>query len=72
MKIFSFISSIIAAGVTIYYLITDLPSLTNFNGVIYLILMLVLLAICITGIVINAPHIIRHSRKNKHYHQLKH
>jgi hypothetical protein len=72
MKIFSFISSIIAAGITIYYVITDLPSFTNFNGVIYFILLMVLLAICITGIILNVPHIVKPHRKSKHYHQLKH
>lgn len=56
MKVFSFISSVIAFGTTLFFLITDFPHLDTFNGIIYFSLMVILLLICVTGIVVNMPH----------------
>lgn len=67
MKIFSFIISIIVFGVTLFYLITDFPSLHNINGFIYLFLMLILLLICITGILVNMPLVKKIRRRRKSY-----
>lgn len=55
MRVFNFIASIVAFLATLFYLILDFPNLDNFNGVIYLLLMIILLVICITGIIFNAP-----------------
>lgn len=64
MRTFSFICSIMAFTATLFYLVTDFPSLENLNGIIYLSMLAVLLLICITGIIINWPHISMKVRKN--------
>lgn len=55
MRIFNFIASVVAFVAALFYLILDFPNLDNFNGVIYFLLMIILLVICITGIIFNAP-----------------
>jgi len=55
MKIFSLLVSVIAFVSTLFFLVTAFPDVTTFNGTIYLLLLVVLLLICITGIIINKP-----------------
>jgi len=55
MRNFSFIFSLSAFIVTMYFLITDFPALDSSEGIIYLSMVIVLLLICITGVIINRP-----------------
>lgn len=55
MRNFSFIFSLVAFVVTVYFLATDFPSLDSGEGIIYLSIVVVLLLICITGVIINRP-----------------
>jgi hypothetical protein len=55
MKNFSFIFSLLAFLVTMYFLVIDFPALDNSEGIIYFSMVIVLLLICITGVIINRP-----------------
>ncbi|MNJ95120.1 hypothetical protein D3C87_128260 [compost metagenome] len=55
MRKFSLIMSLAAFATALFYLILDFPSLDNFGGIVYFLLMIVLLLICVTGIIINMP-----------------
>ncbi|MXN89759.1 hypothetical protein GR160_00830 [Flavobacterium sp. Sd200] len=63
MKIFSLIVSVATFMVTFYFLVSDFPDITTFDGSIYLGLMIILLLICITGIIINKPVVAKARRK---------
>jgi hypothetical protein len=72
MKIFSFISSIIAFALTLFFLITDFPDINTFNGFLYFSLFLILMVICITGILYNRPVIQRIHRRFRVANHSKH
>lgn len=55
MRIFSFIASVIALIISVFYMITDLPNLHKFEGLIYFFILFILILICVTGIIINIP-----------------
>lgn len=59
MKVFSLVLSVITSTITLFFLITDFPDISTFNGIIYFSLLIVLLLICITGIIVNFPIISR-------------
>lgn len=63
MKLFSLTVSIVTFAVTFFFLVSDFPDIATFDGSIYLVLMLILLLICITGIIINKPVIAKSKRK---------
>lgn len=59
MKIFSLVLSIITSTIALFFLITDFPDVSTFDGIIYFLMLVVLLLICITGIIVNFPLITR-------------
>ena len=63
MKLFSLIVSVVTFMVTLFFLFSDFPDTSTFNGIIYLGLMLILLLICITGIIINKPIIVAKTKR---------
>ncbi|KGO88565.1 hypothetical protein Q765_01260 [Flavobacterium rivuli WB 3.3-2 = DSM 21788] len=65
MKLFSFIVSVVMFITTLFFFISDFPDITTFNGTVYLLLLVVLLLICLTGIIINKPVFVKHKRKYK-------
>ncbi|WP_297334186.1 hypothetical protein [Flavobacterium sp.] len=64
MKLFSFILSVIVFFVALYYFIEELPQLQTFNDGIYITLLGILMAICITGIFINSDFLVRKRRSS--------
>lgn len=72
MRIFSFISSLITLVFTVFFLVTEFPMLDTLNGIIYLLLMLILLFICITGIIINMPLSARPQKRFRIVNHAKH
>jgi ABC-type transport system involved in multi-copper enzyme maturation permease subunit len=65
MRVFSFISSVIAFVITTFYLFVDFPDTGNLNGIIYFSLMIILLLICVMGIAFNISVISGLQRKFK-------
>ncbi len=64
MKLFSLLLSIGTFGVALYFFIIKITgSVTTFNDYIYVSLLITLMAICVTGVIINWE--ILRSRKNK-------
>jgi len=63
MKIFGFVSSVVAFLATLFFLIADFPDIGQFNGVIYFSLMIILLAMCVTGIITYMPPSLRAGRR---------
>ncbi|MBE99810.1 hypothetical protein [Flavobacterium coralii] len=64
MKLFSFILSVVVFFVALYYFIEELPQLQTFNDGIYITLLGILMAICITGVFINSDFLVR-KRKSR-------
>lgn len=64
MKLFSFILSVVVFFVALYYFIEELPQLQTFNDGIYITLLGILMAICITGIFINSDFLVRKRRSS--------
>ena len=72
MRIFSFIISVLALLVSLCYLILDFPNFDDANGVLYFSIFLILMLICITGIIINSPTLVRsHTHKREKNNKYK-
>ena len=48
-----------------YFFVTDFRESTELNYLIYMSLLVILMLICVVGVMINLPMIIRHRRKMK-------
>jgi membrane protein YdbS with pleckstrin-like domain len=59
MRLFSLILSALTLVVTVIALVTNFPDINSLDNIIYLGLMLLLLAICSLGIILNLPEISR-------------
>ncbi len=53
MKLFSLILSILVFFISLYFFVDKVSYIHNFNDVIYISLLGILMIICITGIIIN-------------------
>ena len=53
MKLFSLLLSILVFFVSLYFFIDKVSEIYTFNDMIYISLLVVLMAICITGVIIN-------------------
>jgi len=65
MKALSLITSIVGLLAAAYYFVIDFNLSGETNHLIYMSLLVVLMMICIVGILINVPLIIRERRKMK-------
>lgn len=65
MKILSLMLSLVVFAVSGYFLVTDFTQSTELNYIIYMSLLVILMLICIVGVMINLPMIIRQRRKMK-------
>ncbi|RDI14541.1 hypothetical protein DEU42_102238 [Flavobacterium sp. AG291] len=63
MKLFSLILSIIVFIVSLYFFVLKIDDIDSVNDIIYVSLLLVLMAICIVGVIINWEFF--RQRKNK-------
>ncbi len=53
MKLFSFILSVIVFFLSLYFFVIKIPHVDSLNDVIYISLLLILMAICILGVILN-------------------
>jgi predicted membrane channel-forming protein YqfA (hemolysin III family) len=53
MKLFSFILSVVVFFISLYFFVAEMPYIITFNDAIYASLLVILMAICITGVIIN-------------------
>jgi hypothetical protein len=53
MKLFSLVLSILTFAVSLYFFIMKIADVDTFDEIIYVSLLITLMAICITGIIIN-------------------
>ncbi len=54
MKLFSLLLSIIVFFVSLYFLVGEITyGIYTFNEVIYILLLVILMVICVTGVIIN-------------------
>lgn len=53
MKLFSLILSIVVFFVSLYFFFDKIPFVESFNDGIYISLLVLLMAICVTGVIIN-------------------
>ncbi|KAF2509768.1 hypothetical protein E0W72_09655 [Flavobacterium arcticum] len=53
MKLFSLLLSILVFFISLYFFIEKVSDIDTFNDVIYISLLITLMAICITGVIIN-------------------
>lgn len=65
MKTLSLILSIIVFFAAGYFFVTDFTSSTETNYLIYMSLLVILMLICVVGVMINLPMILRHRREMK-------
>lgn len=72
MKALSLIVSTVVFLISGYYFVTDFQLSGEMNHIIYMSLLLILMLICVVGILINVPLILRERRKMKAlvYHKL--
>jgi hypothetical protein len=63
MRTLSLILSIVVFFTAGYFFIDDFTNSTETNYLIYMALLVILMLICIIGVMINLPMIIRHRRK---------
>lgn len=63
MKTLSLILSVVVFFTAGYFVITDFAYSTETNYLIYMSLLIILMLICIIGVMINLPDIIRQRRK---------
>jgi hypothetical protein len=63
MKVFSLILSVVVFVATGYFFITDFRATTELNYLIYMSLLVILMLICVVGVMINLPILIRERRK---------
>ncbi|RZJ64015.1 MAG: hypothetical protein EOO45_19505 [Flavobacterium sp.] len=54
MKLFSLLLSVAVFFIATYFLIIDLPFADSLNDAIYIALLVVLMAICVVGVLINS------------------
>jgi membrane protein DedA with SNARE-associated domain len=64
MKLFSLILSVIMFFVALYFFVMKIPYVDSLDEVIYISLLITLMAICITGVIINWEFF-RRRRKNR-------
>ena len=62
MKLFSFLLSIVVFFASLYFFTLKVPDVNTDNDVIYIALLVILMAICIVGVLINWEFVTR--RKN--------
>jgi hypothetical protein len=62
MKLFSFLLSIVVFFASLYFFTLKVPDVNTDNDVIYVALLVILMAICIVGVLINWEFVTR--RKN--------
>jgi len=65
MKTLSLILSIVVFFTAGYFFIVDFTASTETNYLIYMALLVILMLICVVGIMINLPMIIRQRRQMK-------
>ena len=53
MKLFSLILSVVVFFVSLYFFFDKIPFVESFNDGIYVSLLVLLMAICVTGVIIN-------------------
>ncbi|KGO87750.1 hypothetical protein Q765_04460 [Flavobacterium rivuli WB 3.3-2 = DSM 21788] len=53
MKLFSLILSVVVFFISLYFFVLKLSYINNLNDVIYISLLVTLMAICVTGVIIN-------------------
>lgn len=53
MKLFSLILSVVVFFVSLYFFFDKIPFVESFNDGIYISLLVLLMAICVTGVIIN-------------------
>lgn len=53
MKLFSLILSVVMFFVSLYFFFDKIPFVESFNDGIYISLLVLLMAICVTGVIIN-------------------
>jgi hypothetical protein len=53
MKVFSFILSVVVFFASLYYFVLKIPHVDSLNDIIYVTLLVILMAICIIGIIVN-------------------
>ena len=63
MKIFSLILSLIVFGVAGYFFVADFTPSTELNYLIYMSLLVILMLICVVGVMLNLPVILKQRRK---------
>ena len=64
MKLFSLILSVVVFFISLYFFVIKLPNINNFNDVIYILLLVTLMAICVTGVIINWGFFTRKRKAN--------
>ncbi|WP_188619559.1 hypothetical protein [Flavobacterium suaedae] len=64
MKLFSLILSIVVFFVSLYFFFDKIPFVESFNDGIYISLLVLLMAICVTGVIINWE-VFRKNKKGK-------
>ena len=65
MKVLSLTLSLFVFTASGYFFVTDFRPATEMNYVIYMSLLVILMLICIVGVMINLPMIIRERRRMK-------
>ncbi|MEL1244496.1 hypothetical protein AAEO56_09505 [Flavobacterium sp. DGU11] len=65
MKLFSLLLSVTVFFVSLYFFILELPVRVGLNDIIYVSLLVILMAICVVGIIINWGLLYRRIRKNR-------
>ncbi len=65
MKIVSLILSLLVFGASGYFFVNDFTNSTEINYLIYMSLLVILMLICVVGVLINLPYIIKQRRKVK-------
>lgn len=65
MRILSLILSLTVFAVAGYFFVVDFEATTELNYLIYMSLLVILMMICVVGVLINYPMIIRQSRKTR-------
>lgn len=63
MKIVSLFLSIFIFGIAAYFFAVDFRNSSELNYIIYMSLLLILMSICVVGVMINLPLLIRGKRK---------
>lgn len=65
MKIVSLLISLLVFGASGYFFVNDFTNSTEINYLIYMTLLVILMLICVIGIMINLPVIIKQRSKVK-------